>query len=143
MVVVLTICLILALVAGVVETCIASYCIRRARRAEKKVRRFEEEAEANKERYDYGKKKITDLANLVVECSIKPFRACYLNTVKKIRGAENKKAKIEFFTDFLYKVRNQATGDENYQYLTQLVQDLNAIPVKEEKVTLANGKKQK
>lgn len=130
-VIILSVCLVLALAAGVGETCIASYNIRRARRAESKIR----DAEAKEERatsiLERAEKQAAerqqDLAKQfasVVENFVKPNRAAFIKTAKAAHKS-GKTERVNTIISLLSSIKNVYLQDEEArQYVSDLMNDL-------------------
>lgn len=128
---ILSVCLVLALAAGVGETGIASYNIRRARRAESKIHNAEAKEERAASILERAEKQAAerqqDLAKQfasIVEILVKPNRAAFIKTAK----AAHKSGKIERVNttiSLLSSIKNVYLQDEEArQYVSNLMNDL-------------------
>ena len=126
------VCLILALAAGAVEVCIASYCIRRARRAESKARSLDEQVMNYSERLKNQEYKFDQLCADTVKFALKPNKAYILKTVKKLKG-ETQKKRIVDIVGYLIALRNGINIPLDHQYLSDFIAELNSLPNKKQK----------
>lgn len=128
------VCLVLALTAGAVEVCIASYCIRRAKRADSKVRSLNEQVMNYSERLKDHEHRYAQLCADTIKYTLKPNKAYILKTVKKLKG-ETQKKRIVDIVGYLIALRNGVNVPLDHQYLSDFIAELNSLP--------NNSKKQK
>lgn len=132
-VIILLVCLILALVAGVVETCIASWMIRRYTKKARELKssvsslkwKEEELSEANLKLND-SKIWQTNLCEYTISSLLFPVRAQLIKACKASAATETKEKGTNIMST-LVMIKDNTESDDLKKWITDLIYEVNSI----------------